>query len=113
MIIKFIIKFALPLAGIFCSLFILVLQYGFNTPYLDNAFLEVNFFEGFLNGYCLFINAILYSLHIGEFIDTPFYFFDHLNANPQYLKGFVCGLFTNIFIMIFSKALEYKNNRYL
>ena len=102
MIIKFIIKFALPLAGIFCSLFILVLQYGFNTPYLDNAFLEVNFFEGFLNGCCLFINAILYSLHTLNLIDNPFFFFYYTN-NPEYLNGFVFGFFTNAFFVWLSK----------
>lgn len=102
------IRIILLLTLLIFSLSILVLQYGFYTPHWDNAFLEASSFEGFLNGYCFFINAILYSLHTGDLIDTPFYFFDYLNANTQYLNGFVCGFFTNIFVILFTKILEYK-----
>lgn len=90
------------------SITIYVLQYAFNTPHLNNELLEANFYEGFLNGYCLFANSILYSLHAFELVDTPFYFFNYLNPKPEYLNGFVLGFFINAFLMIFSKILEYK-----
>ena len=96
------IRIILLLALLLFSITILVLQYGFNTPHWDNAFLEASFYEGFLNGYCLFINAILYSLHILNLIDTPFFFFYYTN-NPEYLNGFVFGFFTNAFFVWLSK----------
>ena len=95
---------------IFCffSCSILILQYYFNTPYFENSLLVANFYEGFLNGYCLFINAILYLLHNLELVDTSFYFFDYPNANPEYLNGFVFGLFINLFSTIICKILNIK-----
>lgn len=88
------------------EIFLLVQQYFFYTPHWNNNFLEANLFEGFLNGFFVFLNSILYVLHFSGLIDTPFYFFDHLNANINYLNGFAGGILTLLAIIFINKSFQ-------